>query len=61
MWDTKMGEPTNVKGNTQFCLGPFRVEMKSINDAYYLSMLEGRRRPLPNSGRLLKPHHGANT
>jgi hypothetical protein len=45
-WDTKMGEPNNIKGCTKFWLGPFRVRMKSVNDAYYLSMLEGRRRPL---------------
>jgi hypothetical protein len=61
MWDTKKGEPTNVKGNAQFLLGSFRFIMKSVNDAYYLSMLEGRKRPLPVSGHLLKPHHGAKT
>jgi hypothetical protein len=61
MWDTKKGEPTNVKGNEQFCLGPFRVRMKSDNDSYYLSTLEGRRHPLLVSGHLLKPHHGAKT
>jgi hypothetical protein len=58
MWDTKKGEPTNIKGNAQFWLGPFRVGMKSVNDAYYLSTLEGRRRPLPVSGHLLKPIMG---
>jgi hypothetical protein len=61
MWDTKKGEPTNIKGKAQFWLGPFRVEMKLVNDAYYLSTLEGRRRPLPVSGHLLKSHHGAKT
>jgi hypothetical protein len=61
MWDTKKGEPNNVKGNAQFWLEPFRIIMKSVNDAYYLSMLEGRKRPLPVSGCLLKPHHGAKT
>jgi hypothetical protein len=25
MWDTKKGEPTNVKGSAQYRLGPFRV------------------------------------
>jgi hypothetical protein len=60
-WDTKKGEPNNVKGNAQFWLGPFRIRMKSVNDAYYLSMLEGRKHPLPVSGCLLKPHHGAKT
>jgi hypothetical protein len=47
MRDTKKGEPTNVKGSAQFWLGPFRVRSQSVNDAYYLSTLEGRRRPLP--------------
>jgi hypothetical protein len=61
MWDTKKGEPTNVKGSAQFWLGPFRVGRKSVNDAYYLSTLEGRRHPLPVSGHLLKPHQGAET
>jgi hypothetical protein len=61
MWDTKKGEPTNVKGNAQFWLGPFRVGRKSVNDAYYLSTLEGRRRPLLVSGHLLKPHQGVET
>ena len=61
MWDTKKGEPTNVKGNTQFWLGPFRVGRKSVNDAYYLFTLEGRRHPLPVGGHLLKPHQGAET
>jgi hypothetical protein len=60
-WDTKMGEPNNIKGCTKFWLGPFRVRMKSVNDAYYLSTLEGRRHPLPVSGHLLKPHHGEKT
>jgi hypothetical protein len=61
MWDTKKGELTNVKGSTQFWLGPFRVGRKSVNDAYYLSTLEGIRHPLPVSGHLLKPHQGAKT
>ena len=60
-WDTKMGEPNNTKGNAQFCLGPIEIRMKSVNDAYYLSTLEGRKRPLPVSGCLLKSHHGAET
>jgi hypothetical protein len=38
MWDTKKGEPTNVKGSAQFWLGPFRVGRKSVDDAYYLSV-----------------------
>jgi hypothetical protein len=25
MWDTKKGEPNNVKGSAQFWLGPFRA------------------------------------
>jgi hypothetical protein len=56
MWDTQKGEPTNVKGSTQSWLGPFKVGRESVNDSYYLSTLEGRRRPLPISERLLKPH-----
>ena len=61
MWDTKRGEPTKVKGNAQFWLGPFRVGMKLVNDAYYLSTLEGRRCPLPVNENLLKPHQGEET
>jgi hypothetical protein len=61
MWDTNMGEPNNIKGCTKFCLGPFKIRMKSVNDSYYLSTLEGRKRPLPVSGHLLKPHHGEET
>jgi hypothetical protein len=49
-WDTKKGEPNNIKGCTKFWIGPFKIRMKSFNDAYYLSMLEGRKRPLPVSG-----------
>jgi hypothetical protein len=58
MWDAKKGEPTNVKGSTQFWLGPFRVGTKSVDDSYYLSTLEGRSRPLPVNEHLLKPHQG---
>jgi hypothetical protein len=61
MWDTKRGEPTNIKGNAKFWLGNFRVGMKSVNDAYYLSTLEGRRHPLLVSGHLPKPHQGEKT
>jgi hypothetical protein len=61
MWDTKKGEPTNVKGSAQLWLGPFRIGRKSVNNAYYLSTLEGRRHPLPVSGHLLKPHQGEET
>jgi hypothetical protein len=60
-WDTKKGEPNNVKGNAQFWLGHFIIIMKSDNDAYYVSTSEGRKHPLPVIGRLLKPHHGAKT
>jgi hypothetical protein len=56
MRDTKKGEPTNVKGSAQFWLGLFKVGRKSVDDAYYLSTLEGRRCPLPVSRHLLKPH-----
>jgi hypothetical protein len=61
MWDTQKEEPTNVKGSTQSWLGPFKVGMESVDNSYYLSTLEGRRRPLPISGRLLKPHQGGGT
>ena len=61
MWDTKKGERNNVKGSAEFWLRPFSIRMESVNDAYYLSTLEGRKRPLLVSGRLLKPHHGAET
>jgi hypothetical protein len=56
MWDANKGEPTNIKGNTHFWLGPFKVGRKSVNDSYYLSTLEGRRRTVPVSECLLKPH-----
>jgi len=61
MWDTKKGEPNNVKGSDKFWLGPFGIRMKLVNDAYYLSMLEGRKCPLLVSGRLLKFHLGEET
>jgi hypothetical protein len=61
MWDTQKGEPTNAKGSKQSWLGPFEIRMESVDDSYYLSTLEGRRRPLPISGRLLKPHQGGGT
>jgi hypothetical protein len=61
MWDTKKGEPTNVKGSAQFWLGNFRVGMKSVNDSYYLSTLEGIRHPLPVNGNLTKPYQGKKT
>jgi hypothetical protein len=56
MWDANKGEPTNIKGNIHFWLGPFKVGRKSINDSYYLSTLEGRRCIVPVSEHLLKPH-----
>jgi hypothetical protein len=61
MWDTQKGEPTNVKGSTQSWLEPFKVGMESFDNSYYLSTLEGRRRPLPISGHLHKPHQGGGT
>jgi hypothetical protein len=61
MWDTKKGEPTNVKGSTQFWLGPFKVGRKSVDDSYDLSTLEGRRCPLLVNEHLLKPHQGGGT
>ena len=56
MWDANKGERTNVKGSTQFWLGPFKFGRKSVNDSYYLSTLEGQRHIVPVSGLLLKPH-----
>jgi hypothetical protein len=38
-WYTKKGDPNNVKGNAQFWLEPFRIRMKSNNDAYYFIVL----------------------
>ena len=61
MWDIQKGEPTNVKGSKQSWLGPFKVEMESVDNSYYLSTLEGRRHPLPISGCFLKPHQGGGT
>jgi hypothetical protein len=61
MWDANKGKPTNIKGNNHFWLGPFKVGRKSVNDSYYLSTLEGRRRTVPISGHLLKPHQGGVT
>jgi hypothetical protein len=61
MWDTNKGEPTNVKGSTQFWLGPFKVGRKLVNDSYFLFKLEGRRRTVPISEHLLKPHQGGGT
>jgi hypothetical protein len=61
MWDTQKGEPTNAKGSIQSWLRPFEIRMESVDDSYYLSTLEGRRLPLPISGRLLKPHQGGGT
>jgi hypothetical protein len=57
MWDIQKGDPTNVKGSIQSWLRPFKVGMESVDNSYYLSTLEGRSRPLPISGRLIKPHH----
>ena len=34
MCDTNKGEPTNVKGSTQFWLGPFKVGRESIDKSY---------------------------
>jgi hypothetical protein len=61
MWDANKGKPTNIKENNRFWLGPFKVGRKSVNDSYYLSTLEGRRRTMPVSGHLLKPHQGGGT
>jgi hypothetical protein len=61
MWDANKGKPTNIKENNRFWLGPFKVGRKSVNDSYYLSTLEGRRRTVPVSRHLLKPHQGGGT
>jgi hypothetical protein len=61
MWDANRGKPTNIKEDNRFWLGPFKVGKKSVNDSYYLSTLEGRRRTLPVSRHLLKPHQGGGT
>jgi hypothetical protein len=56
MWDANKGKPTNINENNHFWLCPFKVGRKLFNDSYYLSTLEGRRRTVPVSGHLLKPH-----
>jgi hypothetical protein len=55
MWDTQKGDPTNVKGSTQLWLGPFKVQRELVDESYYLSTLEGRRRPLPINGTSSNP------
>jgi hypothetical protein len=57
-WDTKKGQPDTRKESERLWLGPYKIVKKSVNDSYYLSTLQMRRRPLPISGSLLKPHHG---
>jgi hypothetical protein len=61
MWDANKGRPTNITEDNHFGFGPSRVRKKPVNDSYYLSTLEARRRPLPISGRLLEPHPGGGT
>jgi hypothetical protein len=61
MWDANKGRPTNITEDNHFGFGLSRVRKKSVNDSYYLSTLEARRRPLPISGRLLEPHPGGGT
>jgi hypothetical protein len=61
MWDANKGRPTNITEDNHFGFGPSRVRKKSVNDSYYLSTLEARRRPLPIGGRLLEPHPGGGT
>jgi hypothetical protein len=61
MWDANRGKPTNIKEDNRFWLGPFKVGKRSVNDSYYLSTPEGRRRTLPVSRHLLKPHQGGGT
>jgi hypothetical protein len=61
MWDANKGRPTNITEDNHFGFGPSRVRKKSMNDSYYLSTLEARRRPSPIGGRLLEPHPGGGT
>jgi hypothetical protein len=61
MWDIQKGEPTNVKGSKQVMARTLQGWNGISRNSYYLSTLEGRRRPLPISGRLLKPHQGGGT
>ena len=61
MWDANKGKPTNIKENNRLWLCRFKVGRKSVNDSYYLSTLEGRRRTVPVSEHLLKPHQGGVT
>jgi len=60
-WDTRKGDLDTCKEFGKFWLGPYKIEEKYASDSYYLSMLQGRRRPLPISGSLIKPHHGEET
>jgi hypothetical protein len=61
MWDANKGRPTGIMEDNHFGFGPSRVRKKPVNDSYYLSTLEARRRPLPIGGRLLEPHPGGGT
>ena len=60
-WDANKGRPNNITEDNHVGFGPSRVRNKSMNDSYYFSTIEGRRPPLPISGRLLKPHQGGGT
>jgi hypothetical protein len=61
MWDKRKGKPNMNKEFDDLWQGPYKVRKKYVNDSYYLSMLEGRRLPLPISVSLLKPHYGEET
>jgi hypothetical protein len=61
MWDKKKGKPNMRKEFDCLWQGPYKIEKKSENDSFYLSMPEGRRLPLPISGSLLKPYYAEGT
>jgi hypothetical protein len=61
MWDANKGRPTGITEDNHFGFGPSRVRKKPVNDSYYLSTLEARRRPLSIGGRLLEPYPGGGT
>jgi hypothetical protein len=61
MWDKRKGELNMNKEFYDLWKAPYKVGNNSIDDSYYLAMLEGRRLPLPINVSLLKPHYGEET
>jgi hypothetical protein len=61
MWEKNKGKPNVFKEFDGLWKGPYKIENKSPNNSFYLSMMERRTLPLPISGPLLKPYHGEET